>query len=255
MTQFRWLAVLGLVAGCGFGDNNVTRGTRPDAGSPAHDACSNCATHDAPVPHDAQTVAACTLLPQAGCGSGDACDLTAADDGTVGCRDVTSQGTANNHCAVDTACRAGYTCVHDGANSPWCSRFCDADAECDGTGSRCVDQLVDHNNQPLDVFTCSNACDPYGQSGCPTGMGCLGFDDGNDDFSDCEYMTNKPDGAACTDSEECTPGAMCVTSNNVKTCRPTCIAGNDNTCADVDTVCDSFTSPLIIGGIEYGACE
>ena len=255
MTYLRWLAALGLVAGCGFGDNNEAHGTRPDAGGGPVDACTNCGVHDAPVVRDGPTVAACELLPQAGCSSAEACDLTAADDGTVGCRAVTSQGTANNHCAVDTACRAGYTCVHDGANSPWCSRFCDHDTDCTGTGSRCVDQLVDHNGQPLAEITCSNACDPYGQSGCPTGMGCLAFDDGTNDFTDCEYMTGKPDGAACTNSIDCLEGSQCVLSNNVKTCRPTCIVGNNNTCFDVDTVCVGFVSPHVIGGVQYGACE
>ena len=253
MTYFRWLAAVGLVAGCGFGDNNVARG-RPDGGLLGPDACTTCSPHDAPTPIDAPHVAACELLPQAGCGSAEACDLTAADDGTVGCRAVTSQGTSNNHCSVDTACRAGYTCVHDGANSPWCSRFCDHDSDCTGTGSRCVDQLEDHNAQPLAVFTCSNACNPYGQTGCPTGMGCLGFDDGTNDFTDCEYMTGKPDGAACTTSIDCTPGSECVLIGAAKTCRSTCIVGNANTC-DVDQTCSGFTSPLVIGGVEYGACQ
>jgi hypothetical protein len=195
------------------------------------------------------------LLPQAGCdGATPACDLTATDDGSTACRPVTSQGTSNDHCSVDTACKAGYTCVHDGANLPFCSRFCAQDVDCLGIGSRCVDELVDGNDHPIDVYTCSNACDPYAQSGCPSGMGCLGFDDGANDYTDCEYMGGKADGAACAHSIECSEGAQCVTiGGGAAMCEPTCIVGNSSSC-DAGT-CVGFTSPLVIGGVEYGACQ
>jgi cysteine-rich repeat protein len=201
---------------------------------------------------------ACALLPQGGCsGATPACDLTAADDGTTGCRAVTAQGTSNDHCTVDTACKDGYTCVHDGnGDTPWCSRFCAHDSDCLGTGSRCVDDLTDDMGNSLHVETCSNACDPYGQSGCPSGMGCLGFDSTGGDYTDCEYMGNAPDGSQCANSIECLPGSACSASADDPnpSCEPTCIVGNDDTC-DTDEECVGFTSPIMIGTVEYGACE
>ncbi|CAN5668813.1 hypothetical protein BH11MYX1_BH11MYX1_57090 [soil metagenome] len=321
----RWLAALAVVTGCGFGDNNVTRGTThhrcgdglvdpgegcDDGNNASGDGCSAsctvetqvaaCGNHvlenaeecddgnttsgdgcSATCKHESlcgnhvveageqcddgntasgdgcsptcqtEAVTACALLPQSGCsGATPACDLTAADDGSTACRAVTVQGTSNNHCSVDTGCKAGYTCVHDAnaTDTPWCARFCAADSDCLGTGSRCVDDLGGTN-----VVTCSNACDPYGQSGCPTGMGCMGYEATGGDFTDCIYQGAVPQAGACTTDHDCEDGLACVSHGSQKTCQPYCVVGNSNTCF-ANEICAAFVHPLVIGTVEYGAC-
>lgn len=244
-----WFAYLALIAGCGFGDNQSLQarpdsgvaGTKPDGGVIQP---TDAASPDTPV-------ASCTLVPQGGCsGSTPACDLH--DDGSTFCRAVTSQGTSNNHCSADTECKQGYSCTDDGtANPAWCARFCQLDTHCTGTGSRCVNELT-NGSMPLGVYVCSNACDPYGQSGCPTGMGCLPFEASGGDFTDCQYMGTKLAGQSCTYSTDCGDGLICVSTNNVKTCKPICVVGNNGTCGVGQ--CIGFVNTLTIGGVTYGAC-
>ncbi|NVB78396.1 MAG: hypothetical protein HOV81_08400 [Kofleriaceae bacterium] len=221
---------------------------RPDSGTQPDGRVIE-PTVDAPV--DAAGGAACTLVPQSGCsGATPACDLDAAGD--TYCRAVTSQGTSNNHCSTATACKDGYTCVGDGTtNAAVCSRFCTQDTDCTGTGSRCVDDLTQNNVVVASV--CSNACDPYGQTGCPTGMGCVPYLDSAGSFTDCEYVGTQQVGQSCTYSADCDDGLICVISNNVKTCRELCIVGNNATCSSGS--CSGFTTPLTIGTVTYGSCR
>jgi hypothetical protein len=246
-----WLACVTLIAACGFGDNQSLR-LQPDSGVDGTQRDGSVTQPTDAAPTDTP-VASCTLVPQTGCSSSmPACDLH--DDGTTFCRAVTSQGTSNNHCAADTECKEGYSCIDDGANHPaWCARFCAQDSHCTGTGSRCVNELS-NGTTPLGVSVCSNACDPYGQTGCPTGMGCVPFDASAGDFTDCLYMGTKTVGQACATSAECDEGSMCVTSNGVKTCRAICVVGNSSTCA-TNHQCVGFVNAITIGTVTYGACN
>lgn len=325
-----WLTALALVAGCGFGDNNLARGTShhacgdgtvdtgegcDDGNMVSGDGCnSQCAVEtSAPVcgngtrengeacddgnktggdgcsaactleavcgngtveageqcdDHNTtsgdgcsptcqtETATACGLVPQTGCsGATPACDLTDANDGSTECRAVVTQGNSNSHCTDGTGCRAGYTCTVDSAANPgWCSRFCEVDSDCTGTGSRCVNALDDGNGNPLNVDVCSNACDPYGQTGCPSGMGCFPINSADGDYTDCLYMGTTPDGGACTSSRECRNGSGCVTfDGTTHECASFCVFGNNGTCGTGE-VCHGFTDPLTIGTVEYGVC-
>ncbi|MDQ3369693.1 MAG: DUF4215 domain-containing protein [Myxococcota bacterium] len=196
---------------------------------------------------------ACVLVPQGGCsGATPACDLT--DGGDTECRAVTGQGTSNSHCAQDTACRAGYTCIGDGtAATPWCARFCLADGDCLGTGSRCVIGLANTAGMPLNVDTCSNACDPLAQTGCPSGMGCVARGASAGAFTDCGYMGTKADGQVCTATSDCRPGSDCITSGSVKTCRKYCVVGNNSTCPTGQS-CAGFIGGITIGTTQFGSC-
>lgn len=224
--------------------NHITEpGEQCDDGNTASgDGCSPmCQT---------ETATACGLLPQSGCsGATPACDLTSAGDGSTACRAVTTQGTSNDHCPVDSACKAGYTCVHDSlADAPWCARFCATDSGCSGTGSRCVDALDSTN-----VLTCSNACDPYGQTGCPVGMGCMAYQAAMGDFTDCLYQGAVPQAGTCTTDRDCEDGLACVSDGSGKTCQPYCVVGNSSTCFAGET-CAAFVNPLVIGTTQYGVC-
>jgi hypothetical protein len=255
-----------LIAACNFGHNRLLDHDSPDAGveipvdAPDHTGSDG---HGSGSGSDggSGTGAACTLLPQAGCtGATPACDLTAADDGTVDCREVTADGSADDHCPVDTACAAGYTCTHDSvaADVPWCAAFCAQDSDCtDGPGSRCVIALDGSNDQPLNIDVCSNSCNPSAQTGCPSDMACYGFLDAGGNYSDCAYPGTIAVGATCAHSEDCVLGAACVEQDSqnstTTTCEYYCVVGDDSTCPDDDT-CAGFTTPLTIGATEYGAC-
>ena len=165
-------------------------------------------------------------------------------------------GTSNNHCAADTECKTGYSCIDDGVagHQSWCARFCLQDNNCLGVGSRCVNDLTDNNGVPLSVSVCSNACDPVAQSGCPTGMGCLPALDSTGNYTDCVYMGGKANGLACNSSTECRPGSICVgNSTSGYTCQPVCATNGMNTCPTTQT-CQSFGTPLTIGSTIYGYC-
>ena len=197
---------------------------------------------------------ACALVPQSGCsGATPACDV---DDGSTSCRAVTSMGTSNNHCAVDTACKAGYTCIgdEDAANPAWCARFCLADGDCTGTGSRCLTGLVDGNLDPINVTVCTNACNPVAQSGCPTGMGCIARHAAAGDFTDCMYQGTTPDGGSCQTRADCMKGSTCLDIGGVGVCREYCTVGDDSTCP-FDQSCVSLANDITIGAVEYGVCN
>jgi hypothetical protein len=255
--RFAWLL---FCCACHFGDNRAAprSGEMPDAGSPfmpadaAHEQPDASHMPPPPPPPDGGTLPpACTLVPQSGCGSAEpACDLTAADDGTVECREVTKQGVSNDHCSALTDCKTGYTCTHDAANvgTPWCARFCETDADCLGVGSRCTIELAGAQNQPLDVDVCSNSCDLVEQTRCPSGMACIGYVDGSGDYTDCDYAGTAQAGDACTTALDCSAGTTCVGG----TCAWYCETDDD---CDADQTCTPFATPLVIGNIEYGSCQ
>ena len=219
-----------------------------DGNTASGDGCSStCKTESA---------GACTLLPQSGCsGATPACDLTSALDGTTACRAVTTMGNSNSHCTSGTGCSVGYTCVDDPSGATgWCSRFCDTDSDCLGTGSRCVNPLLDPNNQPLNVDVCSNACDPYAQTGCPSGMGCIPVNATDGDYTDCRYQTGEQlELDPCTSTFQCEEGSMCIVKGQGAVCLRICIIGNSGSCAW--GTCTPFTNPLTIGTVTYGVCD
>jgi cysteine-rich repeat protein len=223
----------------------------------AGEACDdgNTASGDGCSPTcQVETAAACGLVPQSGCsGATPACDISGD---TTACRAVTASGTSNSHCSADTTCKAGYTCVgtDDPADAPWCMPFCAHDSDCSGTGSRCVIGLLDTAGHALNVDVCSNACDVYGQTGCPTGMGCVGHDATGGDFTDCAYMAGAADGASCTSAHDCAIGSTCVNDSGISTCHPYCVVNNNSTC-EPGHVCIPFSSPLVIGTTQYGTCS
>ena len=249
------LVCLTLAAACGFGDNGAVPRPGPD-GNPAPDAGptpTQDGSPDAPVtPPDAPPANACTLVPQAGCPSGAACDLDATGSATE-CRDVTAQGTSNSLCATETACRAGYTCLSNAGGGSSCAKFCETDSDCNGDGSRCVIGIADGNGNDTGHDVCSNHCDPAAQSGCPTGMACFAQHRGAGDITDCRFQGTTPIGALCSTQSQCEPGSSCITYQGQGRCLAYCVVGDPSAC-DVDETCLSLTNPITIGAVEYGHC-
>jgi cysteine-rich repeat protein len=229
------------------GNGAIDAGEQCDDGNTASgDGCSpTCQTESA---------TACSMIPQAGCGgSTPACDLTAAEDGTTACRAVSAAGTSDSRCSALTGCSAGYSCVGDLASDASCMKFCTADSGCTGTGSRCAFTLVNDNGDSLNVKVCSNACDLYAQSGCPSGLGCVGYESSAGDFTDCRLMGGKLDGQSCASTLECAAGSLCVNDGTAR-CHAYCKMGVSSTCPSGQT-CTGFSSSLTIGSTTYGFCR
>jgi cysteine-rich repeat protein len=224
-----------------------------DAGEECDD--SNTASGDGCSPTcQTESATACSLLPQSGCGGGTpACDLTPADDGTTACRAVTAMGASDSRCSALTGCNAGYSCVGDLALDASCMKFCADDTGCSGTGSRCAFTLVNDNGDSLNVKVCSNACDLYIQVGCPSGMGCLGFESSGGDFTDCRVMGTKSIGQSCSSTLECSPGSLCVNDGTAR-CRAYCKLDQSGSCPSTQT-CTAFSSSLSIGSTTFGFCR
>jgi hypothetical protein len=249
-----WSVVaLAAVAACGFGDNTGHLQSQVDGGADGSVAGGDAATSDATVAADAAIDTDCTLLPQSGCAGGAACDLTAADDGTIACRAVTASGTSDSRCEALTACSAGYSCVGELGVDSSCMRFCADDTGCSGTGSRCAFGLTDGSGMSIGVKVCSNACDPYLQTGCPAQMGCLAFDMTGGDITDCRVMGTKTDGQTCTKSTDCMAGSLCVNDGTAR-CRAYCKLGQSGSCPSSQT-CSAFSTTLSIGSTSYGFCR
>ncbi|HEU0034242.1 MAG TPA: hypothetical protein VFQ53_26640 [Kofleriaceae bacterium] len=249
MRKLGFLIAVACAAGCGFGDNGARPGEGPDA-SPGTDGPVN---PDGKLPTDGPVEAACTIIPQSGCAAGDACDFGEPATGPFACRDVTVSGTADSRCSVETECAAGFTCIKSGTKA-WCNRFCDSDAQC-GSGARCVNEITS-GGVVLAERVCSNACNILGQTGCPTGLGCMGFEDGDRDYTDCVVNGTKLDGQACTTDTDCIAGSVCVdfgASGGGPQCREFCNKSNPSNCSS--GICDSFAVELKINAVDFGFCR
>jgi hypothetical protein len=237
MRGFAW--VCAFLIGCGFGDNG--NGAVVDAGTD---------DVDARVPPDGAAVE-CTFVPQAGCAADEACDFGDPDTGPHECRPITTAGTADSTCRRVTDCAAGFTCVEEAGNRTSCDRLCEIDTDC-GVGARCVNELVGTGGVTLPEKICSNSCNILAQSGCPTGFGCVGIEDGANDFTDCAVMGDVPDGALCDDSADCLGGSLCVSSGGIGRCHEFCNRGADDCTFGT---CSAFAVPLQIGGVNFGFCN
>ena len=116
------------------------------------------------------------------------------------------------------------------------------------------------------VTMCTTDCAPPSTTNatCPAGWACHVYSDQPTGrfLTDC----NAPPaagtggvGAACTGNPSCAPGLDCVNlMPGGMQCRPTCLcpAGNcaAGSCAGGTGSCRAFSTPVIIGGAQYGAC-
>jgi hypothetical protein len=156
-------------------------------------------------------------------------------------------------CTENFDCVAGSQCFDFNCGTPavkTCLRFCNDDSVC-GAG-KCATPIP-CGKQATGFKACSQPCDPVGeaQQGCATGLKCFIFE-GEIPDCDCAAGTHVKDtGMACTDSNECKPGLLCVSMGGNKTCRPTCrLDSTPATCASGLT-CTKLVDPDYK---TFGAC-
>lgn len=254
---------------CGFGDNRalpgagcaetdlcVDGGGGGDGGDGSHTDAAGPGDGDAaPDDPDAGADEACTLVaPQTGCPAGQACDLDDArlETGGTTCRPIDEDGDDSSRCAGERECGAGFTCVEDPDGESSCLRYCDVESDCDNPGGTCNIELEDDQGDPIPGVTlCTQSCNPVSSKGCPPAWGCQLFTD---------HTRCRPSGPGghldpCTGDPDCAVGYGCASSAGQNLCLRNCRVGALGPCAAISgTTCVGFATPVIIGGIEYGAC-
>ncbi|MBI5502716.1 MAG: DUF4215 domain-containing protein [Deltaproteobacteria bacterium] len=191
----------------------------------------------------------CDLAPQCGCGSGEKCTLIGSGRG-CGPTGFLAEGRA---CTSDSECGSGLYCAPAVDTSVFfCHRFCEADGDCLGPGSRCLVPITG-GSPPTTLGTlCTVNCDLESGSGCPEGARCKVFSDADGDYlTDCSGEVGSGRlGHACSDESDCAAGYFC--SPSFPTCLQYCVFP-DGYC-DGGYVCRSFAPPVLIGTRTYGYC-
>lgn len=258
-------ALVLVASGCGFGDNRPLEaggcdpaGDCADGGGTGMDAAGADAggADGAAADLDGAVAEACTLVaPQSGCPAGKACDLdrSALDSAATECRPIAADGDERSRCDDEVDCAAGYTCVDDPAGEASCMRYCAGEPDCAGPGSTCSVELDDGAGDPVPGVTlCTQSCNPVTANGCPPTWGCQP----SRTFTRCRPSGPGEHLDACTGDDDCAVGFSCVDTGTLGTvCLRSCRVGLLGPCAAISgTSCVGYADPIVIGGIEYGAC-
>ncbi len=207
----------------------------------------------------------CTLVPQAGCTTGAACDLSCSTTCTTDCRPVTTGGIDTSTCVGASECAAGYVCLGSAAGRS-CFEYCTTDAQCmTGAGALCVIQIV-FGTPSMDVIidgtpvkVCSRNCNPINGTGCPATWGCHVYQEEAGAlrfFTDCAPPGTGGQGAACTSDAQCLAGYTCINDTMSTYCAKNCRylpAPSPSDCLAGD-VCNRLMGMPTIAGQEYGVC-
>lgn len=239
-------------------DGSVIDGTVPDGAGPdgaAIDARVIDAATDAPVDANTCPTQPCDLHVQCGCAPPLTCDIDFTDLMGTSCRAVNVPGTETSACSSFSECAAGHVCV-----GGRCHRYCLADGDCTPPRGACAIQITDQMSNPIPgATTCSASCDPTNSAagGCPAGQKCGFFEGiGMRDIVDCTTPGTGGHGAACTNDSTCASNTFCTTYNAQQRCRKVCnrTTGGSECASQPGTTCVGFSTPLTIGGTEYGVC-
>jgi hypothetical protein len=270
------------------GDTTDAAGTDDDASDTTDAAAIDASSIDGPnidavpndgtLPIDAPTdanscpTAPCDLYAQCGCTSPLVCDLDFTDLVGNSCRAVNMAGTETSTCfsgnpaaAQPSYCAGGYVCLGSGTQAA-CERYCDASSDCGQPRGQCVIQVTNGSTPIPNVQVCSSNCNPVNSAAgpCPAGQGKCGFFTVTNsltggvarDVVQCTAPGAGAHGAACTTDTTCAADTLCTTVNALSRCRRVCnrtTGGNE--CASLGgTTCIGFTTPLTVGGTEYGVC-
>jgi hypothetical protein len=178
------------------------------------------------------------MLPQCGCPSGQACYLAAAGPKCTapGIVDESDQCTTNAECIPGHVCAQG----QDGVAVKVCKRLCQADGDCVGPGSICL--------QDSGFKACSIGCNPVTSSRCPPSAACQLYQRSGDmaPFTDCGGIGTRQPLQSCSDAFPCVAGYVCgTTSGGATACIKYCTPSDCSSCDVMGT----------FGGTSYGVCR
>ncbi len=261
------LAFLALVVGAcasatGSGQPDADP-NRPDADPSRPDADPSQPDADPGAP-DADTTpcatAPCDLVDQCGCSAATpACDIDFTDLMGNACRAVTVPGEADDTCASNPQCAAGYVCLGGSTGPRSCKEYCDADLDCGTPRGKCVVQLTNNSMPIAGAVVCSSNCDPIPNTSaeCPPNFGCdlfsATFNTVEHDILDCRQPGTRTQGQSCSASQICNAGLTCFNNGTGDVCGEICRPGMVGDCTA--GTCGGFSTAFIVAGQEYGVCQ
>jgi hypothetical protein len=157
------------------------------------------------------------------CGQGQICTYI-DDDYNVGCVPAGTAGLGES-CGGNVGCREG-ACLGDGTTFT-CEPFCKgAPAMNTCPDNRPCNSRIDGSDY-LHCGAAPTGCSVLAQD-CPGNQGCYPINPAGD--TTCASHANKPLDAACSALNECSPGLICVVSQNGSFCRTACDPAAENSC-------------------------
>jgi hypothetical protein len=208
---------------------------------------------DEPPPSDCKTAApsnACGVAPQCGCAKTETCDVVDAL-GTAKCVPF-GKAAMGKPCTATAGCAQGLTCVFG-----TCHAFCvDPGTKCSQAGTGDCVQVGGQGGAAIpNLAVCTVQCAPHdslscgGKTNAGTGV-CFVDNAGN---TDCQEGGTRAENESCSPTDDCGPGLVCITpSTGSERCKRWCrVATND--CGG-SAICRGFSTKVMVGGVEYGAC-
>jgi hypothetical protein len=193
----------------------------------------------------------CGLVPQCGCTLAETCDVDDAS-GSVAC--VTAgKAVMGAPCIGTEGCAVGLTCVFG-----TCHAFCDNPGSACGTPKTagCFQVKATGGAAIPNLKVCAVACDLRDATACggttAAGTGvCMVDDKGG---TDCVKGGTRTVGQVCTPTDDCGPTLVCTLTGTATSgnCRKWCRVGT-NDCGGT-TACNGFSTKVMVGTVEYGAC-
>lgn len=197
-------------------------------------------------PPDLRPITGCSVVPQAGCPSGQKC--TTRDAMTTIC-DPAGMSLRGQSCTVAAgvdSCSAGNVCIDEGGGLSQCRAFCRTSMDCGDPRSFCDFPL----GAPMAFRVCTQPCNAiYPGVGCSAGLACVAY---GLERTDCQAPGPSDAGQPCSSIRDCKGGMACVGPAGASVCRRICRRGDPSVCPAlhlcVDVQAGAFVWPT------YGVC-
>lgn len=209
-----------------------------------------------PEPSNCKTTApsnACGVVPQCGCAKTETCDVVDAK-GTAKCV-AFGKATMGKPCTATAGCAQGLTCVFG-----TCHAFCDKPGTaCSQAGAGdCIQVAAQGGVAIPNLAVCMVQCAPHDPLSCGgktnAGTGVCFVD--NDGKTDCQEGGSRTENQTCSPTDDCGPGLVCIKPSGAgtgsDTCKRWCRVGT-NDCGGA-AICRGFSTKVMVGTAEYGAC-
>jgi hypothetical protein len=210
----------------------------------------------------------CSIIPQCGCATTDACDLDTTDNNGTVCRPVTTPGTITATCNSLDDCEKGYVCL-GGAAYAACKKYCTGDIDCGTPRGKCALNISSGGMPVMGVPTvCTSNCDPTSTNPaeCPSTFKCGLFTamhmGTTYDVADCSPAGTGMQGFNCKsgtlgNDSLCAKGFLCTTIDmgTTYTCRKICTNPMAGSAQCGGQTCIAFSDPYTLpDNITYGVC-